>query len=67
MVGRSVTLLSDDGYKRHWYKWIDFLGTVAAHRRAQIFLQDEKEVQDKVKWLVLFAAYLRDIRGVTGS
>ena len=67
MVGRSVTLLSADGYKRHWNKWIDFLGTVAAHRRPQMFLQDEREIQDKVKWLVLFAAYLRDVRGVTGS
>ena len=67
IVSKSITVGSGVQYKRHWNKWKDYLGTVEPERRPQMFLQDVMAVGDKVKRLVLFVAYLRDIRGVIGS
>ena len=67
LLGSSITVGSEGGYRRHWRKWQDFLGTVAAWRRPQEFLEDVVEVGAKVKWLILFVEYLKNTVRVGGS
>jgi hypothetical protein len=61
LVGSSITMGSSDDYSRHWKKWLDFLGTIEVERRPQEYLEDVGEVGAKVKWLVLFIDYLKNV------
>ena len=65
MLRGSVTVGSVVGYDRHFKKCKTYLGTVSVERRPQLFLQDVVSEIDKVKWIVLFIAYLGE-QGVRG-
>ena len=54
------------GYLGHWRKWVNFRETVLPSRRPSEYLEDVLDDGVRVKWIVLFIAYLRDVREVRG-
>ena len=66
ILGRSVTKSTTKGYLGHWRKWVNFRETVHASRRPGEFLEDAPDDGVRAKWIVLFIAYLRDVRNVKG-
>ena len=64
LVGSSVTRGTSDDYARHWRRWQEFLGTIAVERRPQEYLEGVGDVGAKVKWMVLFIDYLKNVVGM---
>ena len=67
LIQSGVTRGSLQAYRGHWNKWINFLGTIPATRRPDEYMEKEKGREEKVRWLVLFVAYLYDVIGIRGS
>ncbi len=66
LLGRSVTRGTTKGYAGHWRKWLNFLETFPSSRRPGNCLENIREETLQAKWVVLFIAYLRDVREVRG-